>query len=45
MMVIKIFITVLKYIGVMFSVSLAVAIGVKAGLKTYFDNKSSKGGN
>ena len=44
MIAIKIILNVLKYIGIMFSISLAVAIGVKAGLKNYFD-KSSKGGN
>ena len=44
MIAIKIILDVLKYVGIMFSISIAVAIGVKAGLTSYFD-KSSKGGN
>ena len=41
----KIILGVLIYLFGMFSISIAIAIGVKTGLKLYFDeNKTSKKG-
>jgi len=41
----KIILGIIIYFGVMISLTVAIALGVSVGLKTYFENKTSEGGN
>lgn len=41
-MTIRIILGIIIYIGIMISLTVAIASGVSVGLKNYFENKTSK---